>query len=384
MSAAFQRVVLVGAGHTHVRILESWANAPPDNAALTLVVDRDRAVYSGMVPGIVAGDYTLEDASIPVEPLARRANARLILEPAARIDAGSRTIELAGGRVVEYDLASLDAGSSVIGLDLPGVREHAMATRPIGEFAQKLATKLAALEKGRGSRPVGDGTPAAGLRVAVVGGGAAGVELSFTIEARLAGMGVRPEVFLICGRAGLLPGFPNSVRRLASREAAIRGIAIAATADATFVDARGIGFGRGHLAADLVLWATGAAPPGLVRDSDLPRDSRGFVRVRPTLEVLGCEALFAAGDCASIEGESWIPKAGVHAVRQGPLLDANLRAKLSGAPLAPYRPQRDVLSLMNLGGRRALATKWGLAFAGRLAWQLKDRIDRAFVRRYTV
>jgi pyridine nucleotide-disulfide oxidoreductase family protein len=378
-----RRVVLVGAGHTHVQLLESWAKTPPAGAELTLVVDRDHAVYSGMVPGFVAGDYTLADTAIPVAPLAHRARARLFVERAVRIDPVRRHVELEGGSTVDYDVASLDVGSSVLGLDLPGVREHALATRPVGEFAANLDAQLQALGGPRDPRVCSGRSLASTLRVAIVGGGAAGVELSFTLHARLASLGIAAEMFLICGRAGLLPGYHRRVVEFTATEAARRGIAVAATSDATCVDETGVGFESGHLAAELVLWATGAAPPELVHASALPVDGRGFVRVAPTLEVSGHEGLFAAGDCSTIAGEEWMPKAGVYAVREGPVLDSNVRAHLEGKPLAAYRPQRDFLSLMNLGGGRALATKWGLIHSGRLAWLLKDRIDRAFVRRYS-
>jgi selenide,water dikinase len=381
---ASRRVVLVGAGHAHVRVLESWAKDPPADAMLTMVVDHDRAVYSGMVPGFLAGDYALEETGIPVVPLARRAAATVVLERARRIDARAKRIDLAGGSSVGYDVASLDVGSSVIGLDRPGVREHALATRPVGELATNLEARLAGLGSADDPRVRSGRDIASAMRVAVVGGGAAGVELSFTIEARIASLGIRPEVFLVCGPAGMLPGYPERVRRFAAKEASSRGITVAATSDATHVDERGVGFESGHLPADLVLWATGAAPPDLVRNSELPRDAKGFVRVNPTLAVPGCDGLFACGDCATITGDEWIPKAGVYAVRQGSVIDANLRAHLAGRALEPFRPQRSFLSLMNLGHRRALATKWGFVMAGRAAWLLKDRIDRAFVRRYTV
>ena len=115
----------------------------------------------------------------------------------------------------------------------------------------------------------------------------------------------------------------------------------------------------------------------------LATDPDGFAVVRPTLQVVGCDDLFAVGDCAALPFAPWVRKAGVYAVRAGPVLDANLRARLAGGTLRAFRPQRDFLSLMNLGGRRALATKWGLVFSGRAAWMLKDRIDRGFVARYS-
>ena len=108
------------------------------------------------------------------------------------------------------------------------------------------------------------------------------------------------------------------------------------------------------------------------------------MRVERTLEVVGCRDLFAVGDCASLPFAPWVRKAGVYAVREGPALDANLRARLCGGRLRAYRPQRDFLTLLNLGGGEAIAAKWGVAFRGRSAWRLKDWIDRRFVDRFRV
>ncbi|MFN2377972.1 MAG: FAD-dependent oxidoreductase [Candidatus Binatia bacterium] len=364
------RVVLVGAGHAHVQVLRSWADSPPAGVELTLVEDRSEATYSGMVPGFVAGEYSLAEAQIAVAPLARRCGATLVGRRAAGIDPVRRIVEVEGASPLPYDLASLDLGATVRGLDLPGVREHALATRPIGDFVAALDDRVSEIVRaGRSGE----------IRVAVVGAGAAGVELAFTLRARLAAAGAPPNVFLVCGSAGFLPGFGPAVRRLAAREAEAAGIQVAATSDAVFVDGDGVGFATGHLAADLVVWATGAAPGEMAAASALPRDAKGFVRVGPTLEVRGCPGLFAAGDCAGIEGAAWVPKSGVYAVRAGPVLDANLRASLRGEALEAFVPQRNALALLNLGGGRALATKWGLAFSGRLARRWKDRVDRAFV-----
>ena len=377
-----QRLVLVGAGHAHVEILRRFAERPVPGVALSLVVDQVESVYSGMVPGLVAGDYDFDDVVIPVLPLAARAGAEVFVSPATRVDAAARLVELADGRRVHWDVASLDVGSDVRGLQLPGVREHALGTRPIGDFARRLA---AALDE-RSSRTAGP------LRVVVVGGGTAGVELAFTLEARTRRSGSR--VSLVCGDEGLLPGAWPAVGDAVRREAAARSIAILPGESVRGVDEAGVMLGGvssdqrdaavRRLDADLVVWAAGAAPPGLLAASGLPTDKRGFLRVAPTLEVVGHRGLFAAGDCCAIDGAAWVPKAGVYAVRAGPVLDANLRSSLGGGSLREYRPQRDFLSLVNLGDRRALATKWGWATRGRLAWMLKDRIDRGFVARYRV
>jgi len=72
-------LVLVGGGHSHVDGLRVWAREPVPRVRLSVVTDTPRAVYSGMVPGLVAGQYRLEDLEIDVERLARRAGAAWFL-----------------------------------------------------------------------------------------------------------------------------------------------------------------------------------------------------------------------------------------------------------------------------------------------------------------
>jgi selenide,water dikinase len=352
-------VVLIGGGHTHVQVLHRWITAPLPHIRLTLVVDRARAVYSGMVPGFAAGDYAAHELEIDAARLARRAGAHVVLARATAIDPDARTIVLEGRTQVTWDVASLDVGATVRGLDLPGVREHAVATRPIREWVDRLASL------------------AVPRRIAVVGGGAAGVELGFTLRSRF-----RDAHVTVLSDGEILPGdSPRAVRRV-RREAERRGIAIRTDARVLGVGPGGVHLATEHVAADLVVWATGAAPWPWLAASPLPRDAAGFVRVDPTLRVAGRDDLFATGDCATIDGAPWVRKAGVYAVREGPVLEANLRAAVAGASLVAYRPQRHVLSLLHLGDRTALASKWGIVAVGRWVWRWKRVVDVRFVQRF--
>ncbi len=76
------------------------------------------------------------------------------------------------------------------------------------------------------------------------------------------------------------------------------------------------------------------------------------------------------------------PKAGVYAVRQGPVLARNLRAALGQGRPAGYVPQQTFLSLLNTADGKALLRWRGIVSHSRLAWRLKDRIDRRFVLGY--
>jgi selenide,water dikinase len=366
-------LVLVGGGHAHVQVLRRFAMSPPRGVRATVVLDRAEAIYSGMLPGLVAGDYAAHELAIDVVPLARRAGARVVLAAATRLDVGERRIELEGRPPLRFDVASLDVGGSLRDLELPGVREHALATRPIRGFVDRLEARLARALATTGAP-----------RIAVVGGGAAGVELAFCLEARLRRAGRAAELTLFEVGPALLAGLPASLVRRVREEAHRRGIALRARARATRLEASALWLGDERCAADLVVWASGAAPLPWLADPALKTDPQGFLRVRDTLQLDGCDDVFAAGDCASLAAAPWVPKAGVYAVREGPVLEANLRARLAGGALRRYRPQRDFLALLNLGDGRALGSKWGRAASGRAVWRLKDRIDRRFVRRFQV
>jgi selenide,water dikinase len=370
--AATADLVLVGGGHAHVQVVRRWMMAPMAGVRLTVVLDRPDAVYSGMVPGFVAGDYAAHELEIDLVPLARRARARVVLSPVTGVDASAQRIELEGRPSMSYDVASLDVGSSVRGLELPGVSEHALSTRPIRRFVDDLDARLRVLRDSE--QP----------RIVVVGAGAAGCELVLTLDARLRSEGTLAELSLLGDGAHPLDGYPARVGRAVERELRRRGIRLLLGERVRAVSKEGLLLEDGDLAADLVVWATGASPLPFLRDSSLPTDAAGFVQVTPTLAVVGHDDLFAAGDCAALPWAPWVRKAGVYAVRAGPVLDANLRARLRGRSPRPYRPQRDFLTLLNLGGGRALGAKWGAVVSGRPVFGLKDWIDRRFMRRFRV
>ena len=369
-AAPTRDLVLVGAGHAHVQILRRWMMAPVDGVRLTLIVDRPDAVYSGMVPGFVAGAYQARELEIDAVPLARRAGARLVLSAASGLDPTARRVLVEGRPPIAYDVVSFDVGSSLRGLELPGVAEHALATRPIRRFVDAIDAFL--------PDPAGGGAPT----VTVVGGGAAGVELAFTLHARMRGRGA---LTLVTDSDTVLPGASAALRRRAERALLERGVRVLPNARVEAVSAKGVSLEGGSvLPADRVVWATGAAPTPLLPDLGLPLTGKGFLRIRDTLQVVDHDDVFAAGDCAVLDAHAWVPRAGVYAVRQGPVLDANLRARLSATALGTYRPQRDFLSLLTLGEGRALGGKWGIAFEGRGVFRLKDWIDRRFMARFQV
>jgi selenide,water dikinase len=367
-------VVLVGGGHAHIQVLKRWAMSPVARTRLTLVVDRPIAVYSGMVPGFVAGQYARDELEIDVRPLALRAGARCIVARATGLDPGARQLLLDGRPPIRYDTVSFDVGSTVAGRELPGVSEHAIATRPINDFVRRVDEVFAAARE------------RSTFRAIVVGAGAAGVEVAFALAAR-AGRerGQRADVVLLESGPRVLPGQAGSAARRVETAAAARGIALRCRARVERVEAGAVLLvGGERLPADAVVWVAGAAALPIFAGSGVETDERGFAKVRPTLQCVGHDDVFAVGDCAAWTAGPALAKAGVYAVRQGPVLAHNLMARATGGRLRAYRPQRDFLSLLNLGDGEAIGTKWGVSAEGRSLFALKDWIDRRFVRRFQV
>ena len=364
------QVVLVGAGHTHIQVLRHWMMHPDPAVEATLVVDTPIAVYSGMAPGLVAGQYERHELEIDAVPLARRAGVRVVLAPCTGVEATNRRVLGEGREPLPFDIASFDVGSTVAGLELPGVREHAVPTRPINRLAAAISGRVEALTSRQPN-------------VVVVGSGAGGIELAFCIDARLRGLDLEPRVTIVEAGDRILPGYHPALARRIEAAAGERGVRALVDTTVSGVEENGVRLEDGRtLDSDLTFWVTGAAALPIFRGSDLPLCDRGFARTRSTLQVEGHDHIFAVGDCATLIDQPNRPRAGVYAVRMGPYLIENLERLTTGQRLRRYRPQGDFLALLNLGDGRAAGAKWGAAFEGRWVMRLKDRIDRRFMERF--
>lgn len=363
-------LVLIGGGHTHALVLRKWAMAPLAGARVSVINPAPTAPYSGMLPGHIAGHYAREDLDIDLVRLARAAGARVILERAVGLDAIQRQVTLASGRVLEYDIASLDIGITAEMPAIPGFADHALGAKPLDSYAARWRAFLEDLHLGK-VQP----------RVAVIGAGVAGVELAMAMSHALRQAGATPQVHLIEAAEGLTgTGRATGARLL--RALRDNGVTLHVGASVARIVAGAVQLVEGQqIAADLIVGAAGAFAHRWLRDTTLPLTDDGFVIVAPDLRVRGVETLFATGDCAHI-AHAPRPKAGVFAVRAAPVLYDNLRAALTGQATRPFHPQRDYLKLISLGDKSAVAEKFGLAFSGPWLWRWKDRIDQAFMDKF--
>lgn len=366
-----RHLVLAGGGHAHLHVLRALARHPEPGLCLTVVSPSPWSVYSGMVPGLLAGQYAAGEARADLAALAARAGAVFLCDRVLRLEPRQRRLHLAARPPLAYDLLSLNLGSEPAGGDRLAAGAPAALVKPI-------EAAVAGIEAAMESSP-----PPGGRRVVVVGAGAGGCEIAFALAARLRREGAGS--LTLCERADRpVPERHPRTARLVQRALARHGIGLELGASVARVDGGGVHLADGRLLpAHLVVWATGAVGPTVLAGAGLPLDERGFLRVGDDLRCLDFPEILAAGDCATLACHPGLPKAGVHAVRQAPVLEANLRALARGGQPRRYRPQRHFLTLLNTGDGRAIFSRGAVACEGRWAWYLKDWIDRRFLRRYT-
>lgn len=357
-------LVLVGGGHTHALVLRKWGMQPLPGVRLTVINPGPTAPYSGMLPGFVAGHYTRQELDIDLVKLARFANARLICGKAVALDPDRKTITVPDRPPVAYDVASVDVGITSEMPALEGFEEYGVPAKPLGIFASRW-------DAFRNSTT--------DAKVAVIGGGVAGAELAMAMAFALRHRGLAPEITLI-DRGQVLDGFAGPARSRLMAALDEQGVTCIENATVAKIKPDHVELSDGRtIQSHFTTGAAGARPHDWIARTGLDVQD-GFLEVGPMLQTSDPD-VFAVGDCAHLSHNPR-PKAGVFAVREAPFLYDNLKAHLSGGSLRPYRPQKDYLKLISLGGKSALAEKLGTARRGALLWRWKDHIDRKFMDQF--
>lgn len=348
-----KHLVMLGAGHAHLHLLATLSAQPLAGVQITLVTPSPNPLYSGMVPGFVAGHYPLEDCVIPLAPFLKNTAISWLQRSARGLDVTTRTVTLDDGSTLHYDVLSINSGPvqdrQKIEVMMPGAREHALFVRPIEVFGA-LWPKVVALAQ---QKP---------LRVALIGGGTTGFELACAVTHRLPGA----SVTLLSGDAPVGANYPSTVQAMVAQALKTRHI--------TVIQERCVGIAAGEvtlasgarLACDVPIIAIGAQAPTWLQGSGLALDDQGFVMVDAFQRSTSQPEVFAAGD----------------AVRAGPPLTQNLRAVLAGIAPKACTPRKKTLHLLSCGDQRAIASWGNWSAQGRWLGWLKDWLGRGFVQKY--
>ncbi|MBS7691062.1 FAD-dependent oxidoreductase [Pseudomonas lalucatii] len=351
-------LILLGAGHAHLGVLRRWALVERPPGRIALLSAGDRAWYSGMLPGLLAGRFAPADCSIELAALCRAAKVELIVASAQGLAAAAGEVRLDDGRVLCGRWLSLNLGAAVACPPQRGAAMQLLAVKPFADFLAGWRAWQA------------DPQP-----LAILGGGAAGVELALALAGQV------PQLSLFCS-GQLLEGHNPGLHMRAWGHLRQRGVRVREHCPIDLIDGDRLVSGEepvwrgGHL-----LLASGARALPWLAESGLACDAHGFVQIGATLQSASHPAVFAVGDCASLPGAR---RSGVYAVRQGPVLAANLAAVLRGQALRRYRPQRHSLALLATGDGGALMGWRQWSADGQLCGRWKDYLDQGFIRRHSL
>ncbi len=396
-------VVLIGAGHTNLHIVRQWRMRPIPGVQLTLISPFSKATYSGMLPGTLAGLYQPDEMQIDLYRYTAGTGIRLIIAEATGLQPAERLVTFADRVPIRFDVASVGIGSVPSRHEVWQQSPRVLSIKPMATFLPRLQAAVARHQQANSM-----------MKCVIVGSGAAGTEIAFCLDAwfkqqvseatssitppltkggqgGLLGLATpaKPsshQITLLDGNAEVLSGYASGLVRRARKLFAERGIQVQLGLRAAGIEeeqgSASLRLSNGtSLPADLIIWATNASPPDVLKDYQLPKTDDGFLAVRSTLQTTADAPVFVVGDTASFIDQR-VPKAGVYAVREGPILWDNIQRLLAGRPLTEYHPQRGFLSLLSTGDGRALLQYKGWTQYGKWVWRLKDHIDRKFMRMY--
>jgi pyridine nucleotide-disulfide oxidoreductase family protein len=374
-----KKLLLIGGGHAHVEVIRSLIDAPIADTEVTLITPYVRQVYSGMLPGWIAGHYALEDCVIQLTPLAARARVRVVQASVTAMDLVRQHVTTDTAGEFQYDVVSLDIGSApnVGSMDVTSVHDRIITIRPIERFVEQVQR---AIEHAQGG---------ARSQFAVIGGGVGGSEIALALKHRL---GDGAEVSLLSSRMQFSPRVSRFVEEALAQARVTHHANVRAKRVSTDANTQKLVIEYSTnappkqsqvLHADVVIAALGSSVAAWPRVSGLAVDEKGYILVNTHLQSTSHANVFAAGDCATMV-DAPRPKSGVYAVRAGPPLATNLRAALAQQSLTLFVPSVDALYLIATGPKHAIGLRGAFSLRGRWAWRWKDKIDRAFMRKYKV
>ncbi|HEY9864511.1 MAG TPA: FAD-dependent oxidoreductase [Candidatus Obscuribacterales bacterium] len=378
-----KKLVLIGGGHSHVIALKKLGINPLSNIELTLISDVVKTPYSGMLPGYIAGFYSFDQCHIDLPSLAEFAQAKLYIDSAIGLDLEKNQVICNNNSPIPFDILSIDIGSTPTTLTIPGAIKYTIPVKPISQFLQYWDQLIQEIKQ----------NPQEKIRLAIVGGGAGGVELALNIHSHLRQIYQQfnqplnqLELHLIHSGNRLLSERHPSLSQKVETILKNRNIHVHLNQTVNQIEqnqVKIISCTSGLiLECDRIFWVTQASASPWIQETGLTTDQRGFILVNHYLQSISHPQVFAAGDIATMVNYPR-PKAGVFAVRQGQPLFENLKRSLQEKTLKPFIPQKEFLILIGTGDQKAIASKGRLNLGPySLFWRWKDYIDQKFMKQF--
>ena len=364
-----KHLVLVGGGHAHMVTLANLHQFIEKGHRVTVVGPSEYHYYSGMGPGMLGKHYTPEDIRFATRHVVEKQGGAFVLDKAKKVDPEARILHLESGETINYDVISFNAGSFVPRPIEADENVDVFTVKPIERLLEAQQRLLALFAERQ-------------ITVTIIGGGPSSLEVAGNVWGLARRHGKFMPTIKIFAGSGFMARFPDKVRRLAERSLLRRGVEIIKGNYVKKIEADNIILENGDRhKTDFVFVAMGVKPSKIFADSGLPTGRDGGLLVNEYLQSVGHPNMFGGGDCIFFQPQK-LDKVGVYAVRENPVLFHNLMASLEGQPLQAFDPGGDYLLIFNLGDGKGVLRKRWLTFDGKLAFMIKDYIDRKFMEKF--
>ena len=325
--------------------------------------------YSGMGPGMLGKTYTPDDIRFATEHVVTKQGGNFVLDKVIKIDPASKTVFLENGEPISYDVLSCNAGSYVSWDQVTGEQTDIFSVKPIETLFMAQARVLELVSRKK-------------ITVGIVGGGPSSLEIAGNIWQLARDHGkYMPSINIFAG-SRLMSRFPEKIRNMAYKSLRKMGAEIIEQDYSKEIRTGRITLKSGAVhEADIIFLAVGVKPSTIFKESGLPTGPDNGLLVNKYLQCTEYPEIFGGGDCIYFQDQP-LDKVGVYAVRENPVLYHNLMATLEGDELQPFDPGGSYLLIFNVGGGKGILGKNSLIFDGRLAFMIKDYIDRKFMKEF--
>lgn len=362
-------LVLAGGGHAHMLSLANLHLFVEKGYRVTVIGPSEYHYYSGMGPGMLGKQYKPEEIRFATRHVVDKKGGNFVLGKVAKIDPAAQTVYLESGESLSYDVLSCNLGSQVPEDIVSGGLEDIYLVKPIEGL---LAAQKRILELGSKKE----------ITIGIVGGGPSALEISGNVWRFTREPGMKPVDIKILTSERLMSRHPAGIRRKALASLKGRGIKILEDCNIREIRTGRVMEVSGNVHdLDIIFVAVGIRPSKVFRESGIPTGPDGGMLVNRYLQSTAYSNIFGGGDCIYFK-DCPLDKVGVYAVRQNPILYHNLMATLQGSALKPFDPGGQYLLIFNLGDGTGIFYKWRIQFSGRLAFRIKDYIDRRFMRQF--
>lgn len=367
-------LVFIGGGHSHAIALKSWGKKPVLGVNVTLISDVKNTPYSGMLPGYLGGYYNYEQSHINLEKLAKFAQIKLIIDSVIDIDVKNKKIICQSGNKIDFDIVSIDIGSTPKNTDIEGANLHTIPAKPVNLLLDKWQEIIKKTEENKDKL----------LTLNIIGGGAGGIELAINIHRKLSTILTQDKlkINLIHKKERILSNQNEWASYKLTEILINKNISVYLNTTIKAVNQDHIITESGlKITGDYHFLVTQASAPLWLKNSSISTDEDGFILIKNSLQSINYDFIFATGDIATMINYP-SPKAGVFAVKQGKPLYENICNFLNDKPLKSHHPQKHYLNIIGTGNDSAVAMWSYLSGESPLFWHWKKYLDKTFMKQF--